>query len=120
MKQLALFEHEVVASDPSTDVDGVALIYTCAQSGKTSSVRLIVNAEDASAICSDPATSGQAHGNHWMAMFTSLSNYLNCHGGSTSIRVEDDGRFRPLLDRLGITPIATTDPRVARFIEVKR
>jgi hypothetical protein len=117
-EQLSLFEIETVATPiETTSTDGIALIYSCAQSGKTSKIRLIVRYEDAPVICSDASTKGVSHGSRWHLMFTSLSNYLKCHGGKAVIDIEDDGRFQPLLDSLNITPISASDPLIASFVK---
>lgn len=120
MSQLALFDlgsPHVDEIEPFHKVADVAVVYTCAQSAKTSHVRMFMTVNDAMALCSDSSTQGVVHGSQWITMWTTLDRLLSVLGDHPKIPVEDDGRFLPLCERLGITPIPVTDHRVSKWVK---
>lgn len=114
MTQLAIFDFNEPQIVPK--VADIAVVYTCAQSAKTSNVRMFMSVNDAMTLCSDDSSQGAAHNSRWMAMWTTLDRLLSALGSNPTIPVEDDGRFLPACRRLGITPISITDDRVSEWV----
>ena len=120
MSQPTLFDLEptyVDEIDPIQQVAQIAVVYTCAQSAKTSHVRMFMSIEDAMSLCSDSSTQGKVHGSQWITMWTTLDRLLSVLGDNPQILVEDDGRFLPLCEHLGVLPIPATDHRVSKWVK---
>lgn len=119
MAQLALFEEEPWAVDQFVyETNDIAVIYTCAKSGKTSHVRMFTTVQDAMKLCSHESTQGTVHGSQWITMWTRIERLLSVLGDNPRIPVEDDGRFLPLCERLEIIPIPVTDVRIAKWLKL--
>jgi hypothetical protein len=118
MSQMTLFTPTaapiVQEFDPADD--DIVAVYSCARSGRTSAVRMFLHREDAMTLCSEPETAGKAHMSEWMLMWTSITNLRKVLGDNMRLRVVDDGRFDGLADRLGVSKIPLSHPRVAPLL----
>lgn len=85
------------------DLDALADVYIGTQGGSIRPrVLWRMTIRDAQAMCSDPATAGTgAYGAEW-ACFWTAHDLVDAKWDSF---VADDGRFAPLMERLGVTVV---------------
>lgn len=122
MSQMTLFTPTAAPAvqefDPADD--DIVVVYSCARSARTSTVRMFLHREDAMALCSDPRTAGRAHMSEWILMWTSITNLRKVLGDRMRLQVTDDGRFDGLLDELSVVKVPLTHQRVAPLLDATR
>lgn len=62
-------------------LDHYAFLYTTTMKGTNSGIRFAATIEDAQKWCSSPLSKGVLHGNEWIYMYTSISNWIGYHWG---------------------------------------
>jgi hypothetical protein len=112
-QQLGLFESKdapLLDCKPHLDLEALqswALLYTATEAGNNSGIRFAMTIEDAKAWCSSDLSKGVLHGTRWAYFWTSIVNFIECHGGpqsgSLSIAgIVDNGEWDERIGALGL------------------
>lgn len=85
------------------DMDALADCYIATQGGTQGAARVLwrMTIRDAQAMCSDPSTAGRGRGGEWALMWTAH----DLIPAEADRFAADDGRFAPLMERLGCTVV---------------
>lgn len=93
------------------DTSARADVYIVTQAGTFGTARVLwqMTVADAMKVCSDPSTMGRGRGGEWMLNWT-CHRVTDTTGDAILVAerfVHDDGRFAELLERLGVTVLAS-------------